>query len=105
MGKSNDDFIFPIIRRENIKEYFSDWQSERKRYNKRLWEIAVICEIEERLTSYLSRHSMEASLNFDDVPINALSKMLGHIKLQTTEIHIKNLRIHIMDEYQEQLKL
>jgi len=52
----------------------------RKRYNKRLREIATLCEIEERLTSYVSRHSMATNLILDDVPINALSKMLGHSK-------------------------
>ncbi len=104
-GKSKDNFIFPIIRRENIKDQFHDVQWERKRYNKRLREIAILCEIEERLTSYVSRHSMATNLILDDVPINALSKMLGHSKLQTTEIYIKNLPTHIMDEYQERLEI
>ncbi|WP_373519125.1 phage integrase SAM-like domain-containing protein [Pricia sp.] len=103
--KSKDDFIFPIIRREQIKDQFHDVQWERKRYNKRLREIAILCEIEERLTSYVSRHSMATNLILDDVPINALSKMLGHSKLQTTEIYIKNLPTHIMDEYQERLEI
>ncbi len=103
--KGKEDFIFPIVRREYIQDQYYDVQWERKRYNKRLKEIAELCEIEEHLTSYVSRHSMATNLILNDVPINALSKMLGHSKLQTTEIYIKNLPTHIMDEYQERLEI
>lgn len=104
-GKKKSDFIFPIIRRESLQNQYYDVQWERKRYNKRLKEIAELCDIEEKLTSYVSRHSMATNLILNDVPINALSKMLGHSKLQTTEIYIKNLPTHIMDEYQERLEI
>ncbi|MDT7828290.1 site-specific integrase [Pricia sp. S334] len=103
--KGKEDFIFPIVRREDIQDQYYDVQWERKRYNKRLKEIAELCDIEEKLTSYVSRHSMATNLILSDVPINALSKMLGHSKLQTTEIYIKNLPTHIMDEYQERLEI
>ena len=103
--KGKEDFIFPIVRREDIHDQYYDVQWERKRYNKRLKEIAELCDIEEKLTSYVSRHSMATNLILNDVPINALSKMLGHSKLQTTEIYIKNLPTHIMDEYQERLEI
>lgn len=104
-GKGKEDFIFPIVRREDLQDQYYDVQWERKRYNKRLKEIAELCDIEEKLTSYVSRHSMATNLILNDVPINALSKMLGHSKLQTTEIYIKNLPTHIMDEYQERLEI
>ena len=93
------------MRREDLQDQYYDVQWERKRYNKRLKEIAELCDIEEKLTSYVSRHSMATNLILNDVPINALSKMLGHSKLQTTEIYIKNLPTHIMDEYQERLEI
>ena len=104
-NKDKSDYIFPIVRREELHDQYYDVQWERKRYNKRLKEIAKLCNIEEHLTSYVSRHSMATNLILNDVPINALSKMLGHSKLQTTEIYIKNLPTHIMDEYQERLEI
>ena len=104
-NKGKKNFIFPIVRREDLQDQYYDVQWERKRYNKRLKEIAELCDIEEKLTSYVSRHSMATNLILNDVPINALSKMLGHSKLQTTEIYIKNLPTHIMDEYQERLEI
>ncbi|RIV37497.1 hypothetical protein D2V08_01155 [Flagellimonas lutimaris] len=48
---------------------------------------------------------MATNLILNDVPINALSKMLGHSKLSTTEIYIKGLPTHVMDEYQERLEI
>ncbi|MCK0148239.1 site-specific integrase [Arenibacter sp. F26102] len=105
IGKDKTDYIFPIVKRKEMQDQFKDVQWERKRYNKRLKEIAKLCEIEEHLTSYVSRHSMATNLILNDVPINALSKMLGHSDISTTEIYIKNLPTHIMDEYQEKLEI
>ena len=105
MGKDKTDYIFPIVKRKEMQDQFKDIQWERKRYNKRLKEIAKLCEIEEHLTSYVSRHSMATNLILNDVPINALSKMLGHSDISTTEIYIKNLPTHIMDGYQERLEI
>jgi site-specific recombinase XerD len=105
IGKDKTDYIFPIVKRKEMQDQFKDVQWERKRYNKRLKEIAKLCEIEEHLTSYVSRHSMATNLILNDVPINALSKMLGHSDISTTEIYIKNLPTHIMDEYQERLEI
>lgn len=105
MGKDKTDYIFPIVKRKEVQDQFKDIQWERKRYNKRLKEIAKLCEIEEHLTSYVSRHSMATNLILNDVPINALSKMLGHSDISTTEIYVKNLPTHIMDGYQERLEI
>ncbi|MEM8938622.1 MAG: site-specific integrase [Bacteroidota bacterium] len=104
-GKRKTDFVFPIIKRKTDIDQYNDMRWERKRYNEDLKEIADLCEIEEHLTSYVSRHSMATNLILKDVPINALSKMLGHSKISTTEIYIKGLPTHIMDEYQERLEI
>ncbi|PCE64988.1 hypothetical protein B7P33_07465 [Sediminicola luteus] len=104
-GKSKNNFIFPIIKRKSPLHQYNDMRWERKRYNENLKEIAGLCDIEEHLTSYVSRHSMATNLILNDVPINALSKMLGHSKLSTTEIYIKGLPTHVMDEYQERLEI
>lgn len=103
--KKKQDFIFPIIKRNDQLEQYNDVRWTRKRYNKDLKEIAKLCKIEENLTSYVSRHSMATNLILKDVPINALSKMLGHNKLSTTEIYIKGLPTHVMDKYQERLEI
>ncbi|MGB5943269.1 MAG: site-specific integrase [Leeuwenhoekiella sp.] len=104
-GKSKDDFIFPIIRRSKLIDQYNDVRRLQKKYNADLKLIAQQCDIEERLTSYVSRHSMATHLILNDVPINALSKMLGHSTIQTTQIYIKDLPTDVLDEYQERLHL
>lgn len=105
MDKKDDDFIFPIIKRTKLENQHRDIRDARIKYNRRLKEIAKLCDIEENLTSYVSRHSMATNLILSDVPINALRKMLVHSDLQTTQIYIKDLPTHIMDEYQERLQI
>ena len=103
--KQKTDFIFDIIKREKEEDQYKDVLWARKRYNELLKEIAKLCDIEEHLTSYVSRHSMATNLILNNVPINALSKMLGHSKISTTEVYIKQLPTNIMDDYQERLEL
>jgi len=38
-----------------------------------------------------------------EVPLQAISAMLGHSKLSTTQIYLKSLPNNILDTYQEQL--
>ena len=103
--KSASDFIFPIIKSDTAQQKYKDVKWGLNQYNKRLLEIAKKCNIEEHLTSYVSRHSMATHLILSDVPINALSKMLGHTKLSTTQIYIKDLPTNVLDDYQERLRL
>lgn len=105
--KNPDDYIFPIINKEviDVERQYRDIKNVLNAYNKKLKEIAKLCKIEDHLTSYVSRHSMATHLILSEVPINALSKMLGHTKLTTTQIYIKELPTNILDDYQERLEL
>ena len=48
--------------------------------------ITNLCGIEEKLTSYVSRHLFVTQAMMQDVPINAIGAMLGHSSLKTTEM-------------------
>lgn len=102
-GIQKDDFILPIIKRERLELQYKDAQWALKRYNKGLKEIAGLCGIEERLTSYVSRHSFATHALFKNIPLPAISKMLGHSKLSTTQIYLKSLPSNVIDSYQEEL--
>lgn len=54
-----------------------------KRYNKKLKEVAEKCDIKQNLTSYVSRHSFATQAMMQEIPINAISSMLGHSSLKT----------------------
>ena len=58
--------------------------------NDYLKEIASICGIEKRLTFHLARHTFATTVTLTNgVPIESVSKMLGHRSLKTTQIYAK----------------
>ncbi|MEM7368722.1 MAG: site-specific integrase [Bacteroidota bacterium] len=103
--KNPQDFIFPIIKREQLDDQYKDILWERKRYNTGLEEIASRCGIEEKLTSYVARHSFATQALFNEIPLKAISQMLGHSKLSTTEIYLKSLPSNVLDSYADRLSL
>lgn len=62
---------------------------------KRSWpsllkEIAAICGIEKTLTYHVARHSCATSvLLANGVPIETVSKILGHTNIRTTQIYAR----------------
>ncbi|RYE43587.1 MAG: site-specific integrase [Sphingobacteriales bacterium] len=92
-------YVFPIIKRETSILQARDVQWARKRYNKKLKLLAELCGIEQNLTSYVSRHSFATQAIRQSVPVNAISTMLGHSSLKTTEIYLKSLPSNILDDY------
>lgn len=58
--------------------------------NNYLKEIATLCEIEENLTFHMARHTFATTITLsNNVPIETVSKMLGHSDLKTTQIYAK----------------
>ena len=102
-GKVKSDFIFPVITRDTFDLQYKDVLWARKRYNKGLKEIAQLCNIDERLTSYVSRHSFATQAMLQDVPLQAISAMLGHNRLTTTQIYLKSLPSQVLDDYNKKL--
>lgn len=99
----SSDFIFPIVNRTTPMLIDRDIQWARKRYNQKLKEIAQLCGIESNLTSYVSRHSFATQAMLAEVPMNAISTMLGHSSLKTTEIYLKSLPSNVLDEYNKRV--
>ena len=60
--------------------------------NAYLKEIADLCEIEKNLTFHLARHTFATTVTLlNGVPIESVSKMLGHRNLKTTQHYAKIL--------------
>lgn len=93
------EYIFPIINRVDPTLQDRDIRWARIRYNRKLKSLALLCGIEQNLTSYVSRHSFATQAMLQQVPINAISSMLGHSSLKTTEIYLSNLPSNILDDY------
>lgn len=97
------DFIFPIIKRSNAMQQDKDIMWARKRYNKKLKLLATELGIDQNLTSYVSRHSFATQAMMQQVPLNAISAMLGHSNIKTTEIYLKSLPSSVLDDYNDKI--
>ena len=67
--------------------------------NAYLKEIAGVCEIEKELTFHIARHTFTAAVTLTNgVPIESVSKMLGHKNLRTTQHYAKVLDRKVSDD-------
>ncbi|WP_394333760.1 site-specific integrase [Flavobacterium frigoris] len=74
----NQKKLLPILSNQKMNAY--------------LKEIAGICEIEKELTFHITRHTFAATVTLTNgVPIESVSKMLGHKNLRTTQHYAKVL--------------
>jgi len=70
-----------------------------QRMNGYLKEIADICGIAKILTTHLGRHTFSTTVTLSHgVPIETVSKMLGHTNLKTTQIYSKVVDRKIADD-------
>ena len=54
-----------------------------------LKEIADLCGIKKRLSYHLARHTFATMSLSKGVPIESVSKMLGHTNIKTTQIYAR----------------
>ena len=58
--------------------------------NSYLKEIADVCGIKKNLTFHIARHTFATTITLSNgVPIETVSKLLGHSKITTTQIYAK----------------
>ncbi|MDT0645702.1 site-specific integrase [Zunongwangia sp. F260] len=78
-----------------------------QKVNSYLKEIAKISKIEKNLTFHLARHTFATTVALTNgVPIETVSKILGHKKLSTTQIYAKVIERKVSEDMEVlQLKL
>jgi site-specific recombinase XerD len=101
--KASEEYIFPIIKSSDPQKQYQDVVSSRTVFNLHLNGIAKLCDIQEHLTSYVSRHSFATRAKNLGVPIATISDMLGHDNIKTTEVYLDSLPSDIMDEAHERI--
>jgi site-specific recombinase XerD len=81
----NEDKLLPILSNQKMNAY--------------LKEIAGVCEIEKELTFHIARHTFATTVTLTNgVPIESVSKMLGHKNLRTTQHYAKVLDIKVSED-------
>ena len=74
----NEDRLLPVLSNQKMNAY--------------LKEIADVCGINKNLTFHLARHTFATSITLSNgVPIESVSKMLGHKNIKTTQHYAKIL--------------
>lgn len=77
--------LFPVISNQKLNSY--------------LKEIADLCSIHKNLTFHLARHTFATTVTLTNgVPIESVSKMLGHTKITTTQIYAKVIEQKLSDD-------
>ena len=75
-GKTyRDGKLFPMLTNQKLNSY--------------LKEIADICGIKKNLTFHLARHTFATMSLSKGVPIESVSKMLGHTNIKTTQLYAR----------------
>ena len=69
------DVVLPVITNQKMNAY--------------LKEIADLARVEKHLTTHLARHTFATLSLSNHVPIESISKMLGHSDIKTTQIYAK----------------
>ena len=83
----NNGKLLPILSNQKMNAY--------------LKEIAGVCEIEKELTFHIARHTFATTVTLTNgVPIESVSKMLGHKNLKTTQHYAKILDRKVSEDMQ-----
>ena len=76
LSKQNINRIFPMISNQKM--------------NKALKEIAYLCNFNKKLTFHSARHTFATTVTLTNgVPIETVSKMLGHNNIKTTQLYAR----------------
>jgi len=81
----NENRLLPILTNQKMNAY--------------LKEIADVCEIKKELTFHIARHTFATTVTLSNgVPLETVSKMLGHTSLKTTQHYAKILDKKISED-------
>jgi site-specific recombinase XerD len=81
----NKGKLLPVLSNQKMNEY--------------LKEIATLCEIEKEFTYHTARHTFATTVTLTNgVPIESVSKMLGHKDLKTTQHYAKILDSKVSED-------
>lgn len=86
------DFPLSILQKYKGKQAFKRVLPvlSNQKMNAYLKEIADVCGIQKNLTFHLARHTFATTITLSNgVPIETVSKMLGHTNIETTQIYAR----------------
>lgn len=80
--------LFPVLSNQKVNSY--------------LKEIAYLCKIKKHLTFHMARHTFATTVTLTNgVPIETVSKLLGHRKFSTTQIYARVVEKKVSEDMNE----
>lgn len=98
-------YIFPFLKRPHDPVLAKkDVDNSRKKFNKYLKRIGQMCNIEKKITTYVSRHSW-GTIGFKElnIPIGIISQGYGHEDIKTTQIYLEEFDVESLDNANDQI--
>ena len=75
-GRGKDGHVFPVLSNQKMNDYIK--------------EIIAICNIDKDITCHSARHTFATTVTLENgVPIESVSKMLGHTNIKTTQLYAR----------------
>lgn len=93
----HEEYLLPIIKRSNGKER-NQYRGKQSEVNRQLGQIGREIGLSSNLTMYVARHSWASIAASMDVPIDVISKGMGHTSEKTTRIYLRSLEWSKIDE-------
>lgn len=79
------NILLPILSNQKLNSY--------------LKEIADVCGIDKNLSFHVARHTFATTVTLQNgVPIESVSKMLGHSKISTTQIYARVMEVKLRED-------
>jgi len=85
------NYLLPILRSDNEKDAYRQYQNKLRYYNKQLKKLSELLGGGVSLTSYVSRHSWASTAHKHNVPMAVISDGMGHSSEKTTRIYLASL--------------
>lgn len=97
-----DKYLIYSRTNTNLLPVFSN-----QKVNKYLKEIKKLCEIKKTISFHVARHTFATTITLSNgVPIETVSKLLGHTKLSTTQIYARVIDNKITEDMEHlQIKM
>lgn len=118
-SKTDTEVRFPLLKTaiDIIKDLASNSEPDdprllpnvycNQKMNAYLKELADLCSIRKRLTTHVGRRTMASTVLLGNgVPIETISKILGHLKISTTQVYAKvgdSMLMKTMDQLEKEI--
>ncbi|ADR20264.1 tyrosine recombinase [Marivirga tractuosa] len=99
----DSDYILPVLTKENEADKRDQYQHALGNYNKKLKKLAKLVGIQESLTSYVARHSFATIANNMGLSVSAISQMLAHTSIKTTQVYLDKLKASQLDHFTDRI--